>query len=61
MSTKDEVARLERELANMALDAKQVRGGDASAMIDDFDLDDDDGMTDGTRRRAAGKTERDAR
>ena len=39
MSTKDEVARLERELANMALDAKQVRGGDASAMIDDFDLD----------------------
>jgi hypothetical protein len=23
----------------MALDAKQVRGGDASAMIDDFDLD----------------------
>ena len=39
MSTKDEVARLERELANMALDAKPVRGGDASAMIDDFDLD----------------------
>ena len=33
MSTKDEVARLERELANMALDAKQVRDARARAMM----------------------------
>ena len=33
MSTTDEVARLERELANMALDAKQVRDARARAMM----------------------------
>ena len=41
MSTRDDVAALERELAGMALDATKVRGDDEEE-DDDADLTDDE-------------------